>query len=100
MSITKQQILRKVIAECEQALQNEENIREHAKAVQSLTDLLLETEAVPKSSSVSTPASQFSEKELQQMMGDFKQAPSKSNDKKQELNTGYEEANGDSLLDF
>ncbi len=45
MAITNQKILRKIIAECEQALHNEEKVREHAKAVHSLTDLLLDQDS-------------------------------------------------------
>ncbi|MGN8647940.1 YwdI family protein [Gracilibacillus sp. HCP3S3_G5_1] len=92
MAVTNQQILRKIITECEQALQNETKVREHAKAIQSLTDLLLDQDS--STSTVST--SSINELEWQKMVGQPAPTPTVKQNKKVE----DDGANGDSLLDF
>ncbi|GAB2542256.1 DUF5327 family protein [Gracilibacillus alcaliphilus] len=89
MTITNQQILRKIIAECEQALKNEEKVREHAKAVQALTDLLLEYD-------VPTASPTINELEWKKMVGH----PAPKPVQKQAKQTASEETQSDSLLDF
>ncbi|MGP4039510.1 YwdI family protein [Gracilibacillus sp. D59] len=92
MAITNQQILRKIIAECEQAMQNESKVREHAKAVQSLTDLLLDQD----SSAPAPSTSSIDELEWRKMVGQ----PVPKSPVKQEKKVEADGANGDSLLDF
>ncbi|WP_058308751.1 YwdI family protein [Gracilibacillus massiliensis] len=92
MAITNQKILRKIIAECEQALQNESKVREHAKAVHSLTDLLLDQDSPTQASS----ATSIDEIEWRKMVGE--QAPKQ--EIKQEKKIEADGANGDSLFDF
>ncbi|UOQ87120.1 YwdI family protein [Gracilibacillus salinarum] len=92
MAITNQQILRKIITECEQALHNESKVREHAKAVQSLTDLLLDQD----SKVTTTSSSSIDPLEWEKMVGQPSPKPSTTDSKKLK----EEDANGDSLLDF
>ncbi|WP_018933503.1 YwdI family protein [Gracilibacillus lacisalsi] len=92
MAITNQQILRKIIAECEQALNNESKVREHAKAVQSLTDLLLDQDKSAPAQSTSS----IDDLEWQKMVGQ----PAPKPPLKQEKKVEDDGANGDSLLDF
>lgn len=89
MAITNKQILQKIIEECELALGNEKRVREHAKAIQSLTDLLLEEEtaAVPSVDDI----------EWEKMVGGNKQQSKTVNHSKKLVE---EDANGDSLFDF
>ncbi|MFC4402818.1 DUF5327 family protein [Gracilibacillus xinjiangensis] len=89
MAITDKQILKKIILECEQALQNGKT-REHAKAVQTLADLLLDSgeQQGNKSSSVN----QITENEWRQMVGN---KPIKQTEKVE-----LDEDTGGSLLDF
>ncbi|KAB8127143.1 YwdI family protein [Gracilibacillus oryzae] len=89
MAITDKQILTKIIRECEQALQNGKT-REHAKAVQSLADLLLDsTEQQIETTSVNE---QISASEWRKMVGD--------KPLKRTSNVELDEENSDSLLDF
>ncbi|WP_319956874.1 YwdI family protein [Gracilibacillus pellucidus] len=97
MAITNQQILRKIITECEQALQNETKVREHAKAVQSLTDLLLDQDSAVVSSPNPATTSSIGELEWQKMVGGPKPAQPINQEKRVVEEDG---ANGDSLLDF
>lgn len=91
MAITNQQILQKIIAECEQALQNEMKVREHARAIQTLTDLLLEHDA-PTSSSVK----KIEDMEWQKMVGQPAPPPITKSTPKSDDEAGT----SDSLLDF
>lgn len=91
MAITDQQILKKIITESQQALHNQAKVREHAKAIQSLTDLLLDQD----SSSSASPAA-IEEVEWQKMTGES--APRQQI--KQEKKIEEDEENGNSLLDF
>ncbi|WP_054788607.1 MULTISPECIES: DUF5327 family protein [Gracilibacillus] len=84
MAITDQQILKKIILESEQALENG-RIREHAKAIHALTELLLEKEAPSLSTSID-------EVEWRKMVGE---TPKKTNEK-----VDVAKENSDSLLDF
>ncbi|SER88955.1 hypothetical protein SAMN04487944_11223 [Gracilibacillus ureilyticus] len=88
MAITDKQILKKIIHECEQALQNGKT-REHAKAVQTLADLLLDSEE--QHSSINS-VEQITEKEWRQMVGE---KPVRKTEKVE-----LDEDNGGSLLDF
>ncbi|SFM17788.1 hypothetical protein SAMN04487943_10984 [Gracilibacillus orientalis] len=94
MAITNQQILQKIIAECEQALQNDSKVREHAKAVQSLTDLLLDQDSSKPEAASSTNS--IDQLEWQQMVGQ----PAPKPPTKQEKKVEDDGSNGDSLLDF
>ncbi|ENH97669.1 hypothetical protein J416_03836 [Gracilibacillus halophilus YIM-C55.5] len=101
MTISNQAVFNKIIAECHQAMEHESNVREHARAIQTLTELLTEDKshtsvAGTRPSSVEPAMNQA---EMQQMMGDLPRTHDKKN-AKQPSTSREEEANGDSIFDF
>ncbi|MFC4386467.1 DUF5327 family protein [Gracilibacillus marinus] len=88
MAISNQQILSRIMKECEQAIQSG-HVREHAKAIQVLADLLLDSEEKsPKAIDQQVTASEW-----KAMIGNN---TSIKNFQKEE----DDEGNGGSLLDF
>lgn len=89
MAIANEKIFLQIQKECERALQKQGSAREHARAIQALTNLLLEE-------SMEQPQPTISDVEWQSMVGKKQSSPTQLIEKRLK----EEDGNGDSLLDF
>ena len=90
MAIANEKIFLQIQKECERALRNQGSAREHARAIQALTNLLLEEVSTEQ------PQSTISNAEWESMVGKKQPAPTQLLEKRLK----EEDGNGDSLLDF
>lgn len=89
MAISNGKIFQQIQKECERALLNEGNVREHARAIQALTNLLLEE-------NVESNETNISPKEWESMVGTNTNSPSQLIEKRLKEKDG----NGDDIFDF
>ncbi|UOQ95034.1 YwdI family protein [Halobacillus shinanisalinarum] len=98
MAITNQTILKKMSSEIQEAMLNhgdDQQVREHIRAVKLLSDLVLEEG--PNSKQTQGSVQEPTAEEIRKMMGADKPAQKES---KPESSLDHDEANGKSIFDF
>ena len=105
--ITNEKVLQKMQQEIQSALSKQNQhaeVKEHARAIRLLCDLILDTEEAPAPIDTAKPAGTHNaedELELRKMMGDIPASKSTAGNVSTESKKLVEDgANGDSLLDF
>src|SRR5690625_4722012 len=99
VAIANEKIFQQIQKECERALLNKGNVREHARAIQALTNLLLDENMESSEKAISTIDSShttISTQEWESMVGTKNNTPTQLGEKRLIEKDG----NGYSLLDF